>query len=135
MGLGKESGIRENKIIWEFVGSCGEDHKGCPLAFGLADSPSTRYAIVVALHEVRKCHNESLCRVLVAKVLFYAFDGNQIINTPVSQCLVLYRLNKSFIRIDKTVMSFCYIVSKGTLPQELRDLEFEYDDVKTWENE
>lgn len=123
---------REFAHVREFIATCGERHKDYPLAFGLADSPPNRYSVVITLHEVRRCKRK-IRKGIVAAVLFYVFDGNQLIDTPVARCFVRFESSCSFIRLQKIVMAFCYIVSHGTVPQELRDLEFSDIDVLEWE--
>lgn len=126
-------GERWRVATHEFVESCGEKNRGRLMAFGLADAHGIRYAVVAALHDVKKCDNTSPGRHLIVKILIYAFSGNQLIDTPVSQSLVNMKTKRGFFLLDKIIMSFCFVLAHGRPPQELRDLELDYEEVLSWE--
>lgn len=125
--------VRWRTAVGEFIESCGEKNQGRLMAFGLADAPGVRYAVVAALHEVKECDRKPLLRHMVVKILIYAFSGNQLIDTPVSQSLVNMKTSRWYSLLDKIIMSFCFVVAHGKPPQELRDLVFDYEEVIEWE--
>ena len=117
-----------DEVAIRFLESNGEKYKGYPLTFGLADRNKVRYAVTGDLWEIKPD------KTVVVRILFYAFSGEQLINTPISHCFVEVKRP----RIKRTiaanaVMAFCYAISIDVPAQSFRDAVYDYKTVISWE--